>query len=85
MENSNVFNEESTQCTKEKSAIVVTGYGPFGNHTVNASWEAVKRLKQLWEKTHRNDDVSKYHLDIASRAYTLYIIISLSFAYHYDM
>ena len=62
MENSNVFNEESTQCKKEKSAIVVTGYGPFGNHTVNASWEAVKRLKQLWEKTHRNDDVSKYYL-----------------------
>ena len=62
MENSNVFNEKITPCTKEKSAIVVTGYGPFGNHTVNASWEAVKRLKQLWEKTHRNDDVSKYYL-----------------------
>ena len=61
MENSNVFNEEITQCTKEKSAVVVTGYGPFGNHTVNASWEAVKRLKKLWEKTHRNDGVSKYY------------------------
>ena len=74
MENSNVFNEESTQCTKEKSAIVVTGYGPFGNHTVNASWEAVKRLKQLWEKTHRNDDVSKYYL-LELYPYQLYNII----------
>ena len=35
------------ECKPNKS-IVVTGYGPFGDHKINASWEAVKRLKELW-------------------------------------
>ena len=35
------------ECKPNKS-IVVTGYGPFGDHKVNASWEAVKSLKELW-------------------------------------
>ena len=38
---------ETTE-TKPQRSIVVTGYGPFGDHKVNASWEAVKRLKELW-------------------------------------
>lgn len=33
--------------TKEKINVLVTGFGPFDCHTVNASWEAVKQLAQL--------------------------------------
>ena len=28
--------------------IVVTGFGPFSGNTVNASWEAVKSLPDIW-------------------------------------
>ncbi|KAK2179576.1 hypothetical protein NP493_482g00018 [Ridgeia piscesae] len=27
--------------------VLVTGFGPFGNHNVNASWEAVQELEKL--------------------------------------
>ncbi|KAJ8357756.1 hypothetical protein SKAU_G00205500 [Synaphobranchus kaupii] len=30
-----------------RKTVVVTGFGPFGHHTVNASWVAVKELEQL--------------------------------------
>ncbi|XP_064197486.1 pyroglutamyl-peptidase 1-like [Anguilla rostrata] len=30
-----------------KRTVVVTGFGPFGEHAVNASWVAVKELEQL--------------------------------------
>lgn len=31
----------------ETRNIIVTGFGPFGKHTINASWEAVKHLSKL--------------------------------------
>ncbi|KAI1883059.1 hypothetical protein AGOR_G00241350 [Albula goreensis] len=31
----------------DKITVVVTGFGPFGGHTVNASWVAVQELQKL--------------------------------------
>ena len=42
---------------KTKRSIVVTGYGPFGDHKINASWEAVKRFKDLWDHDCCNNEV----------------------------
>lgn len=30
-----------------KDTVLITGFGPFDNHIVNASWEAVKELEKL--------------------------------------
>jgi pyroglutamyl-peptidase len=30
-----------------QQTVVVTGFGPFGAHKINASWEAVKQLPEL--------------------------------------
>lgn len=30
-----------------KETVLVTGFAPFGSHTTNASWEAVKELKRI--------------------------------------
>ena len=30
--------------------ILVTGFGPFGEHLINASWVAVGHLSQLWDQ-----------------------------------
>lgn len=32
---------------EENKKILVTGFGPFGKHAVNASWEAVKELEKM--------------------------------------
>ena len=31
----------------EKPVVLVTGFGPFGPHKINASWEVVKLLAKL--------------------------------------
>lgn len=33
--------------TKPMITVLVTGFGPFGDHTINASWEAVKELRKM--------------------------------------
>ncbi|XP_012532284.1 pyroglutamyl-peptidase 1 [Monomorium pharaonis] len=40
-----------------KSTVLVTGFGPFNMHAVNASWEAVKELQKLWTNSVEFADV----------------------------
>lgn len=32
---------------KKKRKVLVTGFGPFNEHTINASWQAVSILPEL--------------------------------------
>ncbi|XP_078049035.1 pyroglutamyl-peptidase 1 [Augochlora pura] len=40
-----------------KYTALVTGFGPFSGHAVNASWEAVKELKKLYDTSKELEDV----------------------------
>lgn len=40
-----------------KCTILVTGFGPFDAHVVNASWEAVRELQKLWANSAEFPDV----------------------------
>ena len=48
--------DQNIKCKPGRS-IVVTGYGPYRGITINPSWEAVKILKNLWDKDTKNHEV----------------------------
>lgn len=41
----------------KKYVALITGFGPFGNHVINASWEAVKELNKLCGNSQEMMDV----------------------------
>lgn len=45
-----------------KPIVLVTGFGPFVNHPVNASWEAVKAMDR--ERIEKKYDVELVQLEI---------------------
>ena len=45
--------------SNQPMCIVITGYGPFGDHKINASWEAVKKLPNLWSESQYKKEVSR--------------------------
>ena len=69
----------------KKWKIVVTGYGPFGDHKINASWEAVKKFKDMWIENQLNTEVmtksfrnySTHYKILFYTIYQLYVIFVL--------
>ncbi len=39
--------KQQLEHSENESPVLVTGFGPFGHHLINASWEAVKELEKL--------------------------------------
>jgi pyroglutamyl-peptidase len=51
---------DSSSPAPSKQTVLVTGFGPFATHVINASWEAVKELGQMGIR----DDVNLVTLEI---------------------
>ncbi|XP_066591234.1 pyroglutamyl-peptidase 1 [Prorops nasuta] len=41
-----------------KYTVLVTGFGPFGEDAVNASWQSVKKLKELFDNLVDGEDIN---------------------------
>uniref|UniRef100_A0A8C7AEF3 Pyroglutamyl-peptidase I like n=1 Tax=Neovison vison TaxID=452646 RepID=A0A8C7AEF3_NEOVI len=51
----------------QPSCVVVTGFGPFRQHLVNSSWEAVKELSKLGLNSNKNVELRILQLPVDYR------------------
>lgn len=51
--------------SSHRYTALVTGFGPFDDHKINASWEAVKELEKLWQDSQDLQDVKLVTEEIA--------------------
>lgn len=49
--------------SEKKPTIIITGFGPFGEHSVNASWVAVQNLKRRNLLPHLNVHIQEIPVD----------------------
>ena len=59
----------------EQQTVLLTGFGPFHDHPVNASWEIVKEIKQLWSNEVVNLEIREIpvvYSEVSSRVPNLY-------------
>lgn len=55
--------------------LVLTGYGPFGEHDVNVSWLAVEEARKIWKEEGKEKEVKE------QKHFFLYITF-LIFGFH---
>ena len=48
---------------EDRANILVTGFGPFGRHSVNSSWVAVQELNKLWIEQQPTQNCKSYKLE----------------------
>ena len=54
-----------------EQTVLLTGFGPFHNHPVNASWEIVKQIKSLWSNANFNLEIRE--IPVVYSAVTSYV------------
>ena len=72
----------------EQQTVLLTGFGPFYNHPVNASWEIVKKIKQLWSNEVVNLEIREIpvvYSEVSSRVPNLYGELHPSLCVHFGV
>lgn len=72
----------------EQQTVLLTGFGPFYNHPVNASWEIVKGIKQLWSNQVVKLEIREIpvvYSEVSSRVPDLYGELRPSLCVHFGV